>query len=377
MNTKDITDIKIRHIYYMRFIKYYMSLKTSSRITLRNHIICWTLFIFYEIFVTAYLTGRFSHPVYYVLFYSLNICLFYFHACFILPKAIKDPLTTLWRLPLFISAECGIYLILVLLISFLLEAGHFRKSGMLEYNYRFFTLGFWRWVTFFLYSTGYYYLLVYLNKRQLDMNREIENQELKLNLVQAEKDFLRTQINPHLLFNTLNFVKFAAKNRPKEANEAIIRLSAIMRYALEQSNTEFVFLRNELEQVKNIIELNQLRFGHKLLIEYHEEVANDQIEIIPVVLLTIIENMFKHGTLTISRDMGEIKVITDTKNFILITKNKINRGSPFLSSGNGLKNIDLRLKLCYHDNYKFEYGVKGDFYFVKLQIPIVCTQSSV
>lgn len=358
------------HIFYRSAIEYYMSLKNTRNYTLRIHLICWIIFVIYEVLLTAYLSGNFSHLLYYILFYALNISVFYAHALIVLPKAIRSTITTLWRLPLFLIIECVFYLAIVMIFSYILELGHLRKNGLLHYDWRFFAVGLWRWVSFALYGTGYYFLLNYLNRKRAEMNKAIENEKLKRKLVQSEKDFLRTQVNPHLLFNTLNFVKFAAKSRPSEADDAIIRLSEIMRFALEQSNSESIFIKNELDQVKNIIELNQLRFDHKLKINYVEEVENEFLQIIPVVLLTLVENVFKHGMLMNPNNTAKIHISADAQKLTLFIKNQINSGSVYVSPGVGIKNIILRLNLCYPDNYIFEYGPDDEFYLVKLVIPI-------
>ncbi|RZJ99897.1 MAG: hypothetical protein EOO43_25590 [Flavobacterium sp.] len=257
-----------------------------------------------------------------------------------------------------------------MLSSQLLDVLHLRKSGPLVFDSRFFAVGLWRWVIFIMYGTGYYFLMSYLSRKKMEMQQAIENEKLKLDLVKSEKDFLRTQINPHLLFNTLNFVKFAAKNRPAEANEAIICLSEIMRFALEQSNTELTSIKSEVDQVKNIILLNQLRFDHTLQIDLKERIENEHLLIIPVVLLTLVENVFKHGNLVEPGYPAEINIEADQRNLIFITRNLADKGSQIQNSCTGIKNILLRLNLCYGEEHSLEYKMEGNIFITKLTIPL-------
>lgn len=202
------------------------------------------------------------------------------------------------------------------------------------------------------------------------MQEAIEIERLNLELTKAQIDFLRSQINPHLLFNTLNFVKYAAKNQPDQADEAIIRLSEIMTFAMEKSSGKdgFVELEQELKQIENIIRLNQLRFGNRLYVNYRTELERKHILILPIVLLTLVENLFKHGDLTNKEHPGEIMVKSHINGLEFSTCNLPKRGGLYAhrAESTGLENVISRLELTYGDRHIFTYGQQGEYYRTRL-----------
>nr|WP_256377626.1 histidine kinase [Pedobacter sp. KBS0701] len=111
----------------------------------------------------------------------------------------------------------------------------------------------------------------------------------------AEKDFLRAQINPHLLFNTLNFIRHATKHHTADASFAISALTDLMEYALEDSKSDYVPLNKEIEQMENLIELNRLRFEHLLNLNYTKDISNVKAVILPIILLTLAETYSNMG----------------------------------------------------------------------------------
>lgn len=234
---------------------------------------------------------------------------------------------------------------------------------------KYISTNFYRGIYFALYGTGYYFLINYLRKQEKTLTQAVENERLQNELLRAEQDFLRAQINPHLLFNTLSFIKYAAKTNPDEANEAIMRLSGIMGFALD-NNTETILLTKELEQVENIIGLNQLRFNHTLNIDYVKKLENTQATIIPIILLTLVENIFKHGNLMEKKYPAKIHV-TATDDYILLqTSNLPNQNSHTVSNHTGLANITSRLNQVYKNTYEFKHGMEGNLFKVDIKIII-------
>ncbi|RYG09173.1 MAG: hypothetical protein EOO07_24325, partial [Chitinophagaceae bacterium] len=167
----------------------------------------------------------------------------------------------------------------------------------------------------------------------------------------------------------LNFVKFAAKNRPVDAENAIIRLSEIMRFALEQSNADLISVSSEIQQIKNVIELNCLRFDNKLNINYEEAIEDESLQIIPIVLLTLVENLFKHGNLLENEIPAIIKINADENRLVFHTSNLPN-AVILKSTKTGIKNIVSRLKLYYGDDFQFTFGLQDGIYLTKLNIPL-------
>lgn len=332
-----------------------------------THLFCWLIFILYEIGVSAIVMTGFQPLLYYILFYSLNICLFYFHALVVLKKAPHNTLVNLWRIPLLIILAFVLYYFCYASIGLFLR---YLANQNLTLNYmdqKYILSAVYRASYFILLSTGYYFLISYNQKKEKELTQTIENEKLKNELLQAEQDFLRAQINPHLLFNTLNFIKYAAKKKPEEANEAIMRLSGIMSFALE-NNTSTIPVRKEIDQVENIIRLNQLRFNHALKIEYTTDIHNFETPVIPILLLTLVENVFKHGDLMNMEYPAQISVETRA-DYILFRTTNVPKGSRALRDEHtGLANIKSRLDHFYKENYRFDHGMEGNVFKVEIKI---------
>lgn len=331
------------------------------------HVSCWLIFIIYEILIAATYTGDLKPFFHYFLFYTLNISLFYFHVFILLKKGLTNSLRDLWRIPTFLILEAMVYFILTCLIVYTLNHGHHSTIAMPYLSFKSFAVTLWRGVYFALYGTAYYISISYYEKQRKILTQAIENEKLKNQVLSAEQAFLRAQINPHLLFNTLSFIKYAAKKKPKEADEAVLRLSSIMGFALDNSS-EVTLLTKEMDQVENIIQLNQLRFNHALHIDYTKTIQNDQVMIIPIVLLTLVENVFKHGNVTDKDYPAQIHVTSTADEIILHTCNLPNRNSNVHSTKTGLTNIASRLNQAYKENFSFNYGLDENLFKVEIKI---------
>ena len=336
--------------------------------TLKVHLICWLVFIAYEILVAGMISGQYANMVYYISFYGLNISLFYLHAHVVLPKSFAKGKKTIWRLPFLFSIEITAYVGITVLLSYGLEVLHLRKSP-LQLDSRFFITTIWRSGLFLMFSSGYYFLRTYLQRAKNEMARALAMEQLNAKLIRTERDFLRAQINPHLLFNMLNFVRYASKRKPEQVDDAIVGLSELMHFAMEKTANGLIPIKQELAQIQNIINLNQMRFGGKLAISFDAELEDDEAQLIPIILLTLVENVFKHGDLTDANDPAEIIFRGDNESFVFTTRNLKGGGNEYHpSTGNGLINIQSRLHDTYGENAQLKYGTHGKYYLTELNI---------
>lgn len=332
------------------------------------HAICWLTYIAYEVLVNGILTGSYSHFYYYLFFYVLNISLFYGHASVVMDASFRRPPYTLWMLPLLLLLEMALYIGVAIGVSQLLEIFHARRSPLVI-NKRFLTGTIWRGLLFILFSTGYYFLRQYLVKRKMEMQKELEFERLKVKLYSMEIDFLRSQINPHLLFNTLNFIKYASKHDPQQSDEAIIRLSEIMNFALERSEDGFVPLKDEIRQIENLVRLNQLRFGQQLHLQYEATVDDENVMILPIVLVTLVENVFKHGDLHHESEPAIITITCRESKIEFWSRNLVYQNDDMEATSEvGVHNAMLRLERAYGERFVFNFGRQGDFYVAYLRI---------
>ena len=201
--------------------------------------------------------------------------------------------------------------------------------------------------------------------------------ERKLRLIEKEKHeaeyaFLRAQINPHFLNNTLNF--FFAKSLPlsQELADGIMTLSKIMRYSLEMDKDDrMTLIDEEIEHIKNVIKINQLRFNNKLQIDFSVNGSTDNVRLIPLILITIVENILKHGDCTDNLHPVKIALsINEIDHHIhLSTWNRKKKGPKELSSGIGMENIRKRLANHYKKGAALNINETEIDYSLELTLP--------
>ena len=173
----------------------------------------------------------------------------------------------------------------------------------------------------------------------------------------AEMAFLQAQINPHFLYNTLNFIYSEALMVSDTLSESVMTLSNIMRYTLTEAGSDkMVSLRSEINHIKNYMKLQQMRFSNELYVDMSiegEENIN-HLDILPLVLISFVENVFKHGDIHDPEHPAKIKVEVGENSFSLFVYNQKNTGPKELSSGVGMKNILTRMDIVYRKKYTLE-----------------------
>jgi sensor histidine kinase YesM len=210
--------------------------------------------------------------------------------------------------------------------------------------------------------------------------------ERKQKEVEAELAWLKNQINPHFLFNTLNNISSLAQIDSDETQEAIMQLSDLLRYALYESNKPRVPISGEVEFMRNYIELMKLRCNEMTQINYQLSIANCQLEIAPLLFISLIENAFKHGmnsnapaTIDISLALSN-SPLADGQNpksksqKLVFTCDNTNNPKPTKDrsgSGIGLENTRRRLDLLYNGRYTWEQTITPDnIYHVRVSIKL-------
>lgn len=338
----------------------------------RIHFIGWFLFIFYEVVIMGVIRGVFATFGNYALFYAFNILLFYFHALVVMPAAKMKSIQALWRLPLFISVEVALYIPFVLhTADFFNRIGWLTLIEPIQFTFRSHTNVAYRAIYFILFATGYDYILNYFKERKRAEEQEkerllviIENQRIYSDLIKSQHAHLKAQINPHFLFNTLNFIYTSTRKTAPEAAEAIMALSEMMRYSIEEVKDHAQSaLSGELEQIENLIKLHQIKAGHSLHIalNYGEDV--EQLQIIPLLIMTLVENMFKHGELRQAAHLASIDICCSSGILKVSTKNLIALRQAHTSHHIGLSNVKKRLKSAYGSKAALYTDVTEDHYF--------------
>jgi len=325
--------------------------------------------IFLEVIVAGAINNRYSSFYYYLFFYALNIGLFYVHANLLMKFASFKNLHAALGFFAVLSLSLLVYLLLSVLTSLLLDKLVETKPGRpLRFDFRYFAVVLYRAAFFVAYGTGFYYLKDHMNNEKKQMEKILENEQLRTQLVTIEKDYLRAQVNPHLLYNTLGFIKVNAVRSPEKTDEAIEKLTLIMDYSLESSEEEFVPLSREVEHIEHMIALNRLRYGEKLNLKFHKTIPDEQAKILPIILLTLVENLFKHGNLLDPRSPASIEITASNDSLIFRTRNLKGDKLKGKRPQTGLKNIEQRLEKSYGGKYSFSYQYHNDFFYTELKI---------
>lgn len=216
--------------------------------------------------------------------------------------------------------------------------------------------------------TGIYSVLIRF------MIKMFETQKLRDELINqrqaSELALLRSQVNPHFLFNTLNNIYSLVYQKSDEAPEAVMKFSSIMRYVLYDSTSDKVFLEKEIEYLRSYIELHELRFKKPGLVSLSIEGRTEGITIAPMLLITFVENAFKHGCknrqpgIVISLRIEEGNIRFEVCNYI----NRNQKTQDEIYSGIGLTNLKRRLELIYPGKYNLEIDGDEEQYKVNLLI---------
>jgi len=211
--------------------------------------------------------------------------------------------------------------------------------------------------------------LRFISKWQDDEKRK---SEIEKENIATELSFLKQQINPHFLFNSLNSIYSLTITKSDKAVDSILKLSSILRYMLYESGTSQVRLHDELQIINDYIELQKLRITEKVNLIYKVEGNSASFKIEPFILVPLIENAFKYGVDNYNNSTIEIHVsMRDNKLHLIVRNTVVKRLDPFKSeSGIGIKNIRRRLDLLYPNEYSFDIDETDNIFTVKLEIDL-------
>lgn len=188
--------------------------------------------------------------------------------------------------------------------------------------------------------------------------------------LQSELSFLKSQVNPHFLFNTLNNIYYLAYKKADDTTTALSKLSQLMRYMLYESNVNKINLQKEIEYLENYVDLQKIRSTDNLQINLVKEGNIEAYHIEPMLLIPFVENAFKHGISNLEDCKIDISVSVQDEKLILRVSNKIFSNKSVITNdkGIGLQNVKRRLKLLYPGKHELELNNMDDYYFVILKL---------
>lgn len=189
---------------------------------------------------------------------------------------------------------------------------------------------------------------------------EAKRQELDRQRIDTELSYLKAQINPHFFFNTLNNIYALTNLDVRKAQEALLKLSRMMRYVLYENQKNETLLSKEVKFIEDYIELMKMRLSHKVKLNIQIDEPKDDLVIAPMLFLPFLENCFKHGVssqqeseIVIKMEIMGETVFFETKNHIF----PINPDSPEAKeNGIGLVNTKRRLSLIYPEKHRLKFG---------------------
>ncbi|MGE0077332.1 MAG: sensor histidine kinase [Bacteroidales bacterium] len=198
-------------------------------------------------------------------------------------------------------------------------------------------------------------------------------QMLEKENLRAEIAFLKSQVHPHFLFNTLNSLYALTLKKSEKSPEVVMRLSDLMHYMLYDANQPLISLNKELEFIQNYISLEEIRFENRFKLNFSVNGNTQGCLIAPLILLPFVENSFKHGVNQVSKNgwlKFNLNVNEKLLTFTLENNTSLQASSTNAGEGIGLKNVKRRLDLLYPERYKLEIKKEEDNFKVFLQLKL-------
>lgn len=338
------------------------------------HILCWFIVI---LIILSTFYNKFNYfPVddffYYRLF--LNIVIFYLNYSILVPRLLLNKKIGVYA---FVSLAFIAFFIFVyqnILPSIPIMSGFDNQHELLNLengrnvikSKKLFFLGFIQGIVIFL-----LFAISLSIKLSIEWykNEKIKNL-IKTQKINAELSFLKMQLNPHFLFNTLNSIYSLANKKSDDTTEAIITLSELMRYMIYETNKEFVTLQNEIDYIKNFISLQNLRLKDSSGVRFNVRGKLDY-NIEPLLLISFIENAFKYGTDYTGKTNINIEIKVEDDILSLKASNYISlKEKNNLSSGVGIENIKNRLNILYPNSHTLTIEESDKLFKVELLLKL-------
>ena len=181
---------------------------------------------------------------------------------------------------------------------------------------------------------------------------------------------LKSQVNPHFFFNTLNNLYGLVEKNPKEAQVLILKLSDMMRYSIYEGQNEWVSIEDEVAYIKNYVELHKNRYHKKVAIDFNSSIDEEGYKIMPLLLILLVENAFKHGVEKLRNEAYVTIDLIAEKDRIdfTITNNFDPEEIDDQSGGIGITNLKRRLEIGYKKDFDLALNMKDETFQAKLSL---------
>ena len=339
--------------------------KEYIRSDLAYHVFIWLLLIVPHGFSSIYI-AKHNLPYYFLnmaVLDGLLLLIIYLNLFLLVPKYFKQKKYAVYFPVLFLLF--AVFIIITFLTAKFIDARLHtgEEPGYWDVLFAFFNISRYTVISFLLYGM----------KEKFDQEKKMD--QVSLEKLHTEINYLRAQVNPHFLFNTLNNVYGLALEKSDKTPEVILKLSGMMDYMLYESGDPKVFLKNDIENLENYLELEKIRQGNhaSLFFETRGDVTDQKI--VPLLLLPLVENGLKHGVnrliegafLDVRLSVNGDELVFDVRNNYQAKDAKSQNGH----GGIGLINLKRRLELLYPDNYRLQVLDNNQLYQVHLKLKLV------
>ena len=297
----------------------------------------------------------------------INISIFYINYTLLIPMLVKR------------KKKYGLYIVAIMVLIIMMSLIKIALASFHSTNiFRYVTdasqgtyINILKYIVSTVFISGFFIVASSLLKFAVDW---FGNESVQRNLIMEKKEmelqFLKSQLNPHFLFNSLNNIYSLAYQKSDKTADAILKLSEIMRYMIYESNDSWVSLSKEIEYVQSFIELQKLRFKDGASVELTLNGQIDDQQIVPLILISFVENAFKHGVANDPENPIKINIIANQKILHFSVTNKKNKYNKDEMGGVGLNNVERRLQLLYPERYKLNIVNSATHYTTELMLDI-------
>lgn len=333
------------------------------------HILFWFWFWIFPSIINNFYSQKnqfftgFGRPIFLSQFFLGNL-IFYIQYLFVIPRFLKKGRIN----RSFILAIIGLFFLYVVLRYSIEEVLYLKLFGIHNYTkgtrWHFYIFDNLYWGgRFIMWATLIWYIINYtkLEKEKYDILKSKN---------QAEVNFLRSQINPHFIFNTLNNIYSLVYHKSDKALPAIDKLSELMRFITDDAGKEQIKLSKEISYIHSIIELATLRNANASHIEFNVDGNIEAQYIAPLILIPFVENGLKHGDISNPAQPFTITLTATGNSILLQTVNLVKHKQGDDTKGIGLDNVKKRLALLYPNQYSLEIDDSNNIYTCNLKITL-------
>lgn len=351
------------------------TIKSISRSRIVYHITFWLVAFTFWLF-TMFVASNFKNvlkiePVLMTLVFNLCFAFaVYFNLLVLLPYLFKRQ-----KFFLYVLSLLGIVSLAAFIIDFLLV---YPLSKFVQGEKFFEELTFVVWVNFAFFTLIYVGITTFLSlMREWFVLQKISTQlkDIEREKLEAELKALKSQINPHFLFNTLNNLYSLTLDKSDKAPNLVLKLSDMMRYILYECNDRYVLLEKELDFIRNYLDLQKIRLDEAIPVKIEVKGNTAQNKIAPLLFEPLIENAFKHGAYGRNND-GFVNILfnfEEVNKMELLIENRFDKSwsnEKGESKGIGIKNVSRRLELLYPEKHSLDIQENGSLFTVILKIDL-------